>query len=394
MVARSGRTSVRWVIAGICFLAAVAVVGQYGRIIHEPVPEIPGDLQTELTTYLATYGKEPTNYVADKFSQTDIVFLGETHRLRHDVEFVQQMLPVLYQRGITNLAVEFGSADLQATADSVVVANTYDEEAVRSLMFRQKVYWGYVEYMELYRAAWAVNSARHPNEKAFRIVHLGYSPDFALLRKNMTSEERGRVFHKGDPDQHMAAVLEREVLAAGEKALVYCGRNHSFTRYHHPVVNRETDQVDYLYDRRLGNLIYDKLGDRAVTVLLHADWDSGYPVGGAIDRVCLAVGNRPVGFDTEGTVFGDLRDSATRYSRGYPGFDLGTICDGYVFLKPFVAFEGCRVDRKFVSDDNVKAAVARLPNPSIRPFIRNKWLFDRILEWDANPKHYCRNLTG
>jgi len=387
------------VLAALVAPGAVAVFA-YGPLIYDPVPEIPADIHSELTRHLDEHGKPPGKYILDKFADHDVVFLGEFHRVKHDVEFVRDLIPALYRNGVTNLATEFGGAELQAVADSLLVAESYDEDAIRRLMFDYKVYWGYVEYLDIYRAAWELNRSLEPGEKPFRIVHLNYEPGYTHLQDDMTRELWAKVWHQGEPDHHMAQVVLKEVVARGEKALVHCGRNHSFTKYHQPVYDEKQKKVVWMMKTRLGNLVYEEIGDRACTILLHAPWSKAegrgslYPVGGAIDRVMLDAGNIPAGFDTQGTPFGTLRDDLAEYCRGYPDFTLATICDGYIFLKPLTEFEGVTVDPDVITPENFDEAIGRFPTMIGRKILRNEWLFEKALEWDADMKHHARNLTG
>jgi len=383
-------------------LLVLVVVGPiaYGPLIYEPVPKISAELQAELSSYLETNWQSPQDYVLGKFVNHDVVFLGEHHRVRHDVEFVQRLIPALYQAGVFNLCIEFGSSDLQSVADSLLLADSYSPASVRKLMFAYDVTWGYKEYLDLYRAAWELNRSLDAGERTFRIIHLDYSPDFTLLQDNMTDELRGKVWYKGDRDRHMAEVVEREIIATGKKALVYCGRNHAFTKFQQPFYDTSTKQVAWRNKYRLGNLVYSQIGDKACTLLLHSPWygvdnkSAFYPVGGAIDRVLLDMGNRPVGFDTQGTPFGALGDDRCSYGAGDAGFDLATICDGYVFLKPFVDFEGCTVDPEFITAQSFNEAMGRFPTLIGRKILRNQWLLEQSMKWDANMKHFFRNLTG
>lgn len=387
-------------ITGILVIVLVGSTIAYGPLIYDPVPQIPAAVQAELVSYMESNWQSPTEYVTGKFDDHNVVFLGEHHRVRHEVEFVQDLIPVLHEAGVFNLGIEFGSADSQDVVDSLLVADSYSDVAVRKLMFDHKVHLGYKEYLGLYRAAWGLNNSLGAEEKKFRIIHLDYSPDFSFVQKNMTDELRGKVWYKGEPDRHMAGVVEREVVAKGEKALVYCGRNHSFTKYHQPVFDHSLKQVKWKINNRLGNLVYEKIGEAACTVLLHSPWygvDSRkayYPVGGTIDRVMLELGNRSAGFDTHETPFGALDGDQSIYCQGYPDFNLATICDGYVFLKPIVEFEGCTLDLEFITDENFDEAMRRFPTLIGRKLIRTPWLLEQAMKWDANMKHYFRNLTG
>jgi hypothetical protein len=62
----------------------------------------------KLAKYLKSHWKSPENYVISKFADHDIVFIGEYHRIKHDVELIHKLIPRLYKAGIYNLGIEFG----------------------------------------------------------------------------------------------------------------------------------------------------------------------------------------------------------------------------------------------------------------------------------------------
>lgn len=129
--------------------------------------------KAELIEYLRKHWKSPEDYVLGKFSQYDMVFLGEFHWVKHDVEFVQGLIPRLHAIGVYDLGIEFGSYEYQDKVDSLLVAETYDDALVRKLFLKFFVSWGYKEYMNIYRAAWLLNRFLPPGAPKFRVVNLG-----------------------------------------------------------------------------------------------------------------------------------------------------------------------------------------------------------------------------
>jgi len=55
---------------------------------------------TQLLGYLKQNHKSPEDYVLAKFKDHQIVFVGEYHRIKHDAEFIQHLIPRLYEEGI------------------------------------------------------------------------------------------------------------------------------------------------------------------------------------------------------------------------------------------------------------------------------------------------------
>src|SRR4030042_1114437 len=71
-----------------------------------PPAEIPAALRDKLSGYLRVRGLPPEDYVASKFRDHDIVFIGEHHFIKHDVELIRSLIPVLYRNGVMDLGVE------------------------------------------------------------------------------------------------------------------------------------------------------------------------------------------------------------------------------------------------------------------------------------------------
>jgi len=182
----------------------------------------------ELSKYLRANWKTPEGYIIEKFSQYDIIFLGEFHRIKHDVELIHNLIPRLYEAGIYNLGIEFGGYEYQDKVDLLVTAQEYDEDMARWLMFKFASYWGMTEYIDIYKKAWELNKSLPKDAPKFRVVNLGYRANWSLLGPNTSVEVRKNVFHKGDPDEFMAKVIFKEFVDKSQTALIYSGSHHAF----------------------------------------------------------------------------------------------------------------------------------------------------------------------
>jgi len=149
----------------------------------------------------------------------------------------------------------------------------------------------------------------------------------------------------------------------------------------------------------MGNLIAEKIPDKVFNIFLHSPWmikespnEHNYPVGGVIDLVLAEFEAKRVGFDVKKSPFGELEDPNTYYSIGYDKFTLSTFCDGYIFQKHFKDYEGCTVDEKFVTIDNLKEAITKIYNFEWRKQIANPEVIIQAMKHDADIKHRFRNL--
>jgi hypothetical protein len=200
-----------------------------------------------------------------------------------------------------------------------------------------------------------------------------YRPNFAALQENATLKTWRKVWHKGIPDIHMANIIQKEFVEKNQKALIYSGTHHSFTHYFQPRYNYESKKFMGFIKNRMGNIIYRENPEKVFHIVLHKPWRTkgnidamNYPVGGTIDKVMEEFEDKRVGFDIIGSPFGDLRDDGTYYAFGYPDFNLSTFCDGYIFQKHFKNYEGCTVDKKFITDMNLQEAIDYFDDPVMR----------------------------
>jgi len=131
--------------------------------------------------YLKENNSSPQAYIIDKFSNTDIILLAEDHRVKENLDFLGSLIPQLYKNGIFTIGMEFGAYEDQKLLDSLVTAETYNENLARQLMFNYNPGWAFKEYMEIYRCAWAYNQTLTKNERKFRILNLSYKYNWATF---------------------------------------------------------------------------------------------------------------------------------------------------------------------------------------------------------------------
>ena len=351
--------------------------------------EISPEEKQELGQYLKEHWKSPEDYVLEKFKDHDVVFIGESpHRVKHNLEFIHNLIPRLYQAGVYNLGIEFGCYEYQDKVDKLITANEYDEDLARLIMFKWYIIWGNKEYMDIYKKAWELNKSLPEGAPKFRVVNLSYrikrSPRIGLFLK---------ILLKGDPDVFMGKMILKEFVDQGQKALIFSGSHHAFTRYYQPIYNFEKSQLIKLNKNRMGNVVYHKIPNRVFNILLHYPWaakkdieEENYPVDGAIDTIMQEFENKRVGFDVRGTPFGNLKDDDTYYALGYPHFTLSTICDGYIFLNHFKDYEGCTVDTRFITEKNFEEALDYFDEPERRDEFKRPEDFIRLMNERADIK--------
>lgn len=299
-------------------------------------------------------------YVVAKFTEHDVVFLGEgPHFVRQNLEFVQALIPRLHAAGVYNLCLEMINAKEQAKLDQLLLAEEYDEALAGDLIFDWRLIHGaFTEYAEILRAAWQVNRNLPKGAHKFRIVALDV-PTQAYEWSQLRDGEKGgrealsRLLEGNWVDRgemQWAQLIASQVLNRGEKALVYAGSGHTSTRFY-AHRNSPKNSVHAPHYRTAGNLIYDYIGERAFRISLHASEDGAVVdlVDGWMAAFVAAGGASQIGFDVRpGTPVGDI---ASNVKRGYlpdsaalgpyrvSDFVLGHVTDGYVFLTPRSQFK-------------------------------------------------------
>jgi len=330
-----------------------------------PLPNLDPAQAAQLKAYLAEHAQAPADYIVGNFADHDVVFLGEHHYMKHDLELVHALIPRLHAAGVYYLGTEFSRHEEQPLIDSLLALDAYDEMLAREIVFRQEPTWGFQEYVDVYRVVWAFNRTLAPDAPRFHVLGLNGSPRWNLMKTKAdrdNDEVRREVWRGQTEDTWATWILEK--VGEGEKVLVHCGIHHAFTEYRQPVVTGDGTFVRHT-DERAGNTVYDAIGKRAITIYLHGAWQDAagrswrsYPVAGAIDALMrdLGEGAYPVAFDTKGTPFGQLTAPGSYYAAGYDDFRLEMFCDGYVFTKPMSAYVGVTLIPDFVNDDNLERA--------------------------------------
>lgn len=325
-----------------------------------------------LTGYLEENYFTPNDYVIDKFKNHDVIFIGENHYIKEQVEFIKDLIPDLYKNGIYNLGTEFINYEDTELVNKLITAETFDEELAKEITFKSLWHWGYKEYIDIYRKAWELNNSLPKDTKKFKIFGIQEVIDFSYVKTEedlnnpeVMSKVFAGSFEFNEEEGYSANAIVREVLYFNEKAIIHCGIHHAFTSYYQPTYSEEKKGFGgNLQKERMGNLIKNEIGNRTMTIFLHGPWYSkgGYskqvlPVDGVLDSIFSSKNNKKYisfGVDTEHTPFGNLRGENSLYKYGYDNFKLEDFCDGYIFLKPIKEYNPVTPIPNFIKPEQVE----------------------------------------
>lgn len=348
--------------------------------------------------YLSQNDCTPEDFIIKTFKKREVILLAEDHRIKENLDFLQSLIPKLYQAKVYNLGMEFGANEDQSKLDSLVNASSYSENVARKLMFNYNTGWAFKEYMDIYKAVWQFNKSLTPDQPKFRILNLSYRYHWSSFNGTRTPENMNVVFHKGNPETFRFNIVNEEILKKGQKIIIITGEIHAFTKYQFPVYDYLAKNFVRYENSWFGNQLYKKLGNKVYSIVLHKPF-SNYPnkkpylvspANGNIERIMEKLNNRKVGFDLANTPMGQLKDNSY-YSLGYPNLKLSDIYDGYIFLAPINKLKGCTIDPLFLNDENWSSAVQNMPDPDWRQRPKSlKEYWEQIYEFADVPKIYSQ----
>jgi len=338
---------------GLAFIALLVVrLLSQGQIQLDPNTKMsspsPGVIENA-QKYIANHHESPEDYVVRQFATHDIIFLGEMHGVRQNLEFLQQLLPRLYAAGVYNLGYEFSVYKDQPKIDRLLASTTYDPGIANDLLNEIDLTYVTQEYTDVYRAAWELNRKLPSGARPFRIVALnidqsGQPPSDAWGGQKLNIHDQTNIF--------WSQVISKEFLAKREKALIYSGSGHVYTRF---FLQRKQD-----HSISAGNLIHNVIRDRAMTILLHGDGDRKDLTRQIDELVGTAAG--PSGFDTWNTALGALPIPTNGYLFGKQScgpFSLGDVTDGYLWLGRRTDLTGVRFMRGFITPEKIARIESR-----------------------------------
>jgi hypothetical protein len=269
----------------------------------------------------------PEKFILNSFKNHDIIFLGEPHHIKQNLNFLIDIIPKLYENGITNLGYEFLPYDRQNEIDQLLNSKSFDRKKAEKLVSSFYLEWTEKEYVDVLYCVWQLNSKLKTSDKKFRVIGINNSEFWGKDRNQKWTEK------------NYADCIVSEIIDKNEKALVYCGTHHSITKFQQPYYDSESKKYGLAKRDRVGHYIYSILGDKCMTIWFHHFWPGAdnrlniIPCGGVLDSLSKQLG-KPFAFNTSISTLGNLIDNTSIYSKGYVEFNLKLVADGYIVLNP------------------------------------------------------------
>lgn len=353
-----------YLIAGITGLLLLYILFNL-NLFHKTKALAPG----KLNALLQVTGKkeaDPFRFVADKFDTHSIVFLGELHKRKQDLEFFSNLIPYLYkEKKITIIGWEFGAADFQQDADSVVNAPEFDRAKAIAIMRKSLYYWCYEEYLHIFKTVWQLNKTIPPGDDKVRFLQLNkpYNPRKLRSADPAIRQEESLV----NFDNTLPGIVEKEVIAKNKKILIYCGLHHSLTKFHTP-------KFFFLKDKgRAGQLLYEKHPGMIYQCsilspypprwyiyneLTHKEnYQFVFPFDGVFNQLYDSL-KRPFAINSIDPAFADLKDYNSFYAFDtWGGTRLRDFCDGVIMLESFDKIQPVSIINDWVTTEADVAGV-------------------------------------
>jgi hypothetical protein len=323
-------------------------------------------MHSELKDYLLNEGKAPLDYVLDKFENHEIVLLGEMHYIRQQVEMYHRLIPLLPEHGINLFATEFGRREDQALIDELLGKEQFDFPLAKLITLRQEAFWGYQEYLDVYRLIWEQNR-KNPPDRQIRCIGLNDPYNWKLYNKicreqkrEPNAEERKLIWKDCDEKNWLRALNKYHVPGV-TKVLGIMGSHHAFTRYREPDFTEEGGRKVFAgFNKvRFGNHVHEEYGDAVCNICFYDPWDSlesdappKAPGGGIIEDI-ISPHFSELAFDLKDSPVGELADDSF-YSLGYEDFRLRDISDGMIYTCKLTEFKNLTPIPDFIDADNLQ----------------------------------------
>ena len=307
---------------------------------------------------------KPEDLIIDAFKNKDVIFIGEAHWIKEEVDFIKSIIPILNKNDINILFSEFVSYDDTKLIDSLLTADKFDEKLARSITSRSLFEWSYQEYIDILHVAWEVNQK---SEKQFRIIGLLKDYNCSAIQKpeDFNDPEKRKAFF-GDGESDWANRIIDETYKKNKKALVYCGAHHSITHYVQPLVEDGKFIGKANKNDRVGQCVYNKYPETTITIWIHHSWAGKkglddklvIPMHSYFDKLVDSLPSdfKSYAFFTNESILGEIVDSSSYYSLGYDSFTLKDLCHGYIFLKPVCNQNLAGYIENFIDTNSIKHA--------------------------------------
>jgi len=310
------------------------------------VPPHSPDIDRYVTFLTVGDRLAPVDYVLGLFDQADVVVLGE--RLHSETTQYDLVMDIIsdprFIEQVGNIFTEIGSISTEPGITRFLDAEGLtdaERDAWRMRIYRdfsREVLWGRFNYYDMLGRVYDLNQSLARERK----IHL-HPVDKPFRWEGMTREAYDREMSStGDRDLRIAenVVNGLHAIAAAHggtaKALVIMNFRHAFTHLVFPNGDTLHNATGYLMEMLPGQVRNVMINSVAIVGgTSDADIELGLVQDGRWDAAFEVTGDRPVGFDFDGSPFG--MDGFDYFPFGTEGMTYADIFTGFIFYQPVSA---------------------------------------------------------
>ncbi|MFW5744754.1 MAG: hypothetical protein ACOC2D_15880, partial [Spirochaetota bacterium] len=370
------RSRIIWFVA--IAIAFLFIVDPFRLFESNTIPQmrVNREIEQQMVEHLSS-APDADRFVLDSFDAHDLVLLGETGYVKQQLEFLADLIPRLDAAGIRHLGFQYANRSDQDRIDELLTRASFDEDLAEEVLFDHMVIMGYEEHRAVFRAAWQVNRDKDEGDQPFRIIGLSHDIDYTLIEEQDDVEDADvlrRLFADGVPDEVMAATVMERIVEPGHRGLVYTKFEHAFTRFVQPQYTQRMSEQGFANQKRMGNILADRLGNRVMTTLFHMpirDTRSragyGYPVGGLMEKAVakLPEGPASIGFDVSASPYAEAPVTSDTITEGMDEeLTFERFTDGYLVIGPIASYEPVTPIAGFITESNIARAREEFPGPN------------------------------
>jgi len=305
-------------------------------------PKYPVNRQTaKYAAFIRTHGRSPVDYIFDLYKKYDVVVLSErNHPEYSQYTFITELLKdERFRTNIGNLFTEQGSVSFQDSLNTYLHTSFRNEDALNkqtAILQRNSnaiwPLWGYTNLFDLLKTVNQLNLAL-PDSNRIN----WYFTDLPVHWETMTRDNylAGYTALKRDSlmAMHILQQYRQEILTQKrKKALVIMNSNHGFG-----LLNGKTDAGIKWIDSSTTHYLMKDLPSKVANVMINTvSLKSGWlftPVqNGKWDAAFSMAGNPSVGFDFNGSPFGD--DNWDLFYLVSNRLTYKDVFTGFIFYKP------------------------------------------------------------
>jgi len=297
----------------------------------------------DITQWLGENTLDPSEYLISTAAKYQVTLVGETHGVKQNLEFFNQIIPDLYHKAqVRVIALECLSNVQDGDVRELITASTFDRELFMNIA-REHPWptWGYQNHWRVLETVWQLNQTL-PADDPMHVVGIApsidlvspqmvkYGPWWEKLRLVRLIPSLPKVFVYAVYD---ARCVERAAFGVSPaRTLVWVGGAHTPLTF---TGRTKRGGGAFSHSYRMGGMLAGRYPGQVAQVALHSNFDQP-EIAAFLESGLAQTGKAQVGFDVAGSPLAPLFDDTApvwlRRDSYRPCW--GDRARGYIFLVP------------------------------------------------------------